>query len=121
MAKAAGFHATQTIYTTAELKTWVPKIYGAGPVFVDVKVTTERDALVLPPRDGTLLRLLTTDIDSQPGDEIIVISQSAGSGGYLSATAFRWRHGVLAHVASVSDLPPAADAVDALKRALQKR
>ena len=73
------------------------------------------------PRDGTLLRLLTTDIDSQPGDEIIVISQSAGSGGYLSATAFRWRHGVLAHVASVSDLPPAADAVDALKRALQKR
>ena len=56
MAKAAGFHATKTIYTTAELKTWVPKIYGAGPVFVDVKVTTERDALVLPPRDGTLLK-----------------------------------------------------------------
>ena len=56
MAKAAGFHATQTIYTTAELKTWVPKIYGAGPVFVAVKVTTERDALVLPPRDGTLLK-----------------------------------------------------------------
>lgn len=50
------------------------------------------------PRDGTLLRLLTIDIDSQPGDEIIVISQSAGSGGYLSA-----------------------DAVDALKRALQRR
>ena len=73
------------------------------------------------PRDGTLLRLLATDIDSQPGDEIIVISQSAGSGGYLSATAFRWRHGVLAHVASVSGLPPAADAVDALKRALQRR
>ena len=57
MAKAAGFHSTKTIYTTAELKTWVPKIYGAGPVFVDVKVTTERDALVLPPRDGTLLKL----------------------------------------------------------------
>ena len=56
MAKAAGFRATKTIYTTAELKTWVPKIYGAGPVFVDVKVTTERDALVLPPRDGTLLK-----------------------------------------------------------------
>lgn len=56
MAKAAGFHASKTIYTTAELKTWVPKIYGAGPVFVDVKVTTERDALVLPPRDGTLLK-----------------------------------------------------------------
>ena len=57
MAKAAGFGATKTIYTMAELKTWLPKIYGAGPVFVDVKVTTERDALVLPPRDGTLLKL----------------------------------------------------------------
>ena len=57
IANAAGFRATKTIYTTAELKSWVPKIYGAGPVFVDVKVTTERDALVLPPRDGTLLKL----------------------------------------------------------------
>jgi thiamine pyrophosphate-dependent acetolactate synthase large subunit-like protein len=56
MAKAAGFRATQTVYTTAELKTWIPKIYGAGPVFVDIKVTTERAALVLPPRDGTLLK-----------------------------------------------------------------
>jgi thiamine pyrophosphate-dependent acetolactate synthase large subunit-like protein len=57
MAKAAGFSAAKTVYTTAELKTWIPKIYGAGPVFVDIKVTTERAPLVLPPRDGTLLKL----------------------------------------------------------------
>ncbi len=57
MAKAAGFRATQTVYTMAELKTWIPKIYGAGPVFVDAKVTTERAALVLPARDGTVLKL----------------------------------------------------------------
>ena len=56
MAKAAGFAATTTIYTQAQLKTWLPKIYGAGPAFVDVKVTTERAALILPPRDGTLLK-----------------------------------------------------------------
>jgi thiamine pyrophosphate-dependent acetolactate synthase large subunit-like protein len=61
MAKAAGFHATQTVYTTAELKTWIPKIYAAGPVFVDIKVTTERAPLVLPPRDGTLLKLRFRD------------------------------------------------------------
>ncbi len=57
MAKAAGFRATQTVYTMAELKTWIPKIYGAGPVFVDAKVITERAALVLPARDGTVLKL----------------------------------------------------------------
>ena len=57
MAKAAGFRATKTVYTTAELKTWIPKIYGAGPVFVDVKVSTDRAPLILPPRDGTHLKL----------------------------------------------------------------
>jgi thiamine pyrophosphate-dependent acetolactate synthase large subunit-like protein len=57
MAKAAGFRATATVYSAAQLKTWVPKIYGAGPVFVDIKVSTERAPLVLPPRDGTLLKL----------------------------------------------------------------
>jgi thiamine pyrophosphate-dependent acetolactate synthase large subunit-like protein len=57
MAKAAGFRATATVYTNVQLKTWLPKIYGAGPVFVDVKVTTASAPLVLPPRDGTLLKL----------------------------------------------------------------
>ena len=56
MAKAAGFAATATVWSAAQLKTWIPKIYGAGPVFVDVKVTTARAALILPPRDGTLLK-----------------------------------------------------------------
>lgn len=57
MAKAAGFPVATTVYTAAQLKTWIPKIYAAGPVFVDIKVTTERAPLVLPPRDGTLLKL----------------------------------------------------------------
>jgi thiamine pyrophosphate-dependent acetolactate synthase large subunit-like protein len=57
MAKAAGFGETATIWTSAELKTWLPKIHSAGPLFVDIKVTTERAPLVLPPRDGSLLKL----------------------------------------------------------------
>ena len=57
MAKAAGFRAAATVHTMAELKSWIPKIYSAGPVFVDLKVTTDRAPLVLPPRDGTLLKL----------------------------------------------------------------
>ena len=73
------------------------------------------------PREGTLLRGLAAEIDNRPGEEIVVITQSAGSGGYLSAMAFRWRHGVLAHVASVEGLPPTGDAVEALIKAAQKR
>jgi hypothetical protein len=73
------------------------------------------------PRDGTLLRVLAAEIDTRPGEEVIVITQSAGSGGYLSATAFRWQHGVLAHVASVEGLPPTGNAVEALIKAAQKR
>jgi len=57
MAKAAGFRATATVHSMAELKSWIPKIYSAGPVFVDLKVTTDHAPLVLPPRDGTLLKL----------------------------------------------------------------
>ena len=56
MAKAAGFRATATIRTGPELKTWLPKIYGAGPLFVDIKVAAGNAPLVLPPRDGTLLK-----------------------------------------------------------------
>jgi len=57
IAKAAGFRVTGTIYNSAQLKTWIPKLYRQpGPVFVAIKVTTERAPLVLPPRDGTILR-----------------------------------------------------------------
>lgn len=73
------------------------------------------------PRDGTLLRLLTAEIDPTPGEDVVVITQSAGSGGYLSAMAFRWQHGVLAHVASVEGLLPTTDAVQALGKAAAKR
>ena len=73
------------------------------------------------PRDGALLRVLAAEIDTRPGEEIVVITQSAGSGGYLSAVAFRWQHGVLAHVASIEGLPPTANMVETLIKAVQKR
>jgi len=57
MAKAAGFCAAGTIYSTAELKTWIPRIHGEpGPVFAAVKVTTAKAPLILPARDGTVLK-----------------------------------------------------------------
>jgi len=57
IAKAAGFRASTTIYSAAQLKAWLPKLYRQpGPVFAAIKVTTDRAPLVLPPRDGTILR-----------------------------------------------------------------
>ena len=58
IAKGAGFRAAGTIYSAAQLKAWIPRLYRqAGPLFAAIKVTTVRGALVLPPRDGTALKL----------------------------------------------------------------
>ena len=57
MAKAAGFRAAGTIYSAAELKTWIPRIHReSGPVFAAIKVTTAKAPLILPARDGTVLK-----------------------------------------------------------------
>ena len=58
VAKATGFRAASTIYTEAQLKTWVPRILREkGPVFAGVKVAIDRGEFILPPRDGTELKL----------------------------------------------------------------
>ncbi len=57
MAKAAGFRAAGTIYSSAELKAWLPCIHREpGPVFAAIKVTTAKAPLILPARDGTVLK-----------------------------------------------------------------
>jgi thiamine pyrophosphate-dependent acetolactate synthase large subunit-like protein len=57
MAKAAGFATSGTIYSAAQLKTWIPRLYKVpGPVFAVVKVKPDRLPMVLPPRDGTVLK-----------------------------------------------------------------
>ena len=57
MARAAGFRAAGTLYSAAQLKSWIPKLYRQpGPVFASVKVTTRDAPKVLPLRDGTALK-----------------------------------------------------------------
>ncbi len=57
VARAAGFRGTATVRTAAQMKTWLPRICRhPGPLFVSVKVTTQPAPLVLPPRDGTVLK-----------------------------------------------------------------
>jgi len=57
MAKAAGFARTLKVKTQADVSRLKKRIYaGEGALFAQVKVDPERLPLVLPPRDGSLLK-----------------------------------------------------------------
>jgi thiamine pyrophosphate-dependent acetolactate synthase large subunit-like protein len=57
MARTAGFVETATVADAASLPEGIEKLRTApGPVFVVVKVSSGRDPLVLPPRDGAYLK-----------------------------------------------------------------
>ena len=57
VAKAAGFRACGNVQAAAQLKTWIQRLYKQpGPLFINIKVTTEAAPLVLPVRDGPTLR-----------------------------------------------------------------
>lgn len=56
MALAAGFVAAATVRTDADLRHWSERVFrDDGPLFVSLKVSTERGDMVLPPRDGPTL------------------------------------------------------------------
>lgn len=74
---------------------------------------------VIRPRDGPVLKVLLEDVDAQAGPEIVVVKQGAGSGGYLSADAFRYGTNSASWLASVSGLSPGRDPVDALRTRLR--
>ena len=57
MAAAAGFANTTTVWTKKDVEGAMPLLYETkGPVFVDIKVTTDRVPMILPMRDGTAIR-----------------------------------------------------------------
>ncbi|HUX23840.1 MAG TPA: thiamine pyrophosphate-dependent enzyme [Burkholderiales bacterium] len=57
MAAAAGFAQTFLVRSQAELARLKQRIYaGGGALFAQIKVDPEKLPLVLPPRDGTLLK-----------------------------------------------------------------
>jgi thiamine pyrophosphate-dependent acetolactate synthase large subunit-like protein len=56
-AKALGFPVAGTVHEQAELAAALPAIRGgAGPIFYDIKVRAEDLPLVMPPKDGALLK-----------------------------------------------------------------
>jgi thiamine pyrophosphate-dependent acetolactate synthase large subunit-like protein len=57
VARAAGFKEALTVRTGPELEQFARKLFAAtGPLFADIKVSTEPDPVCLPPRDGPYLR-----------------------------------------------------------------
>ena len=57
MAKAAGIEQTFLVRTQAELGKLKQQLYaGAGSLFAQIKIDPEKLPLVMPPRDGALLK-----------------------------------------------------------------
>lgn len=58
IARSCGFPVTATVRNEADLTAALPEIRGAaGPCFFTIKVAPEKLPLVLPPKDGTELKL----------------------------------------------------------------
>jgi hypothetical protein len=75
---------------------------------------------IVRPRRGTVEDLTFADFDGDGRPEIVVIMRSAGTGGYLSADAFRYRKSSLKLVVSVTDLDKSADPIQAVRERLKK-
>ena len=57
VAKASGFRTAGTVYSAAQLRSWIPRLLREpGPVFAAIKVTTQPAPMVLPVRDGATLK-----------------------------------------------------------------
>jgi thiamine pyrophosphate-dependent acetolactate synthase large subunit-like protein len=57
MAKAAGFRAAGTVYAQPQLTAWLPRLQRQpGPVFAAIKVTTQAAPMILPIREGPVLK-----------------------------------------------------------------
>jgi len=67
------------------------------------------------PRNGIVEGVRFDDVDDDDQPEIVVIVRAVGSGGYVSADAFRYRTRSLEYIASVSELDKKADPIQALR------
>jgi hypothetical protein len=70
---------------------------------------------VIRPRNGTIEAVKFDSVNGDDSPEIVVITRSVGSGGYLSADAFRYQSGSLEWILSVADLDKEADPIRALR------
>ena len=69
-------------------------------------------------RDGTIESVALARVDKRSPPALVVVFRSAGSGGYLAADAFAITGNKVVFRGTVKGLPPDADPVAALRRAL---
>ena len=88
------------------------RIYGGVP---EQFPTDDFIAGVVRPRDGVIEAVRFDDLDGDGTAEIEVVIRAVGSGGYLSADAFRYRNRSIEFLGSVADLNKGADVIQALR------
>jgi hypothetical protein len=76
---------------------------------------------VVRPRDGVVEAIRFADLDRDGAIDLVVTVRSAGTGGYLSADAFRLRDGVPRLAATVDGLPKDEDPFGALAASMKPR
>jgi Periplasmic lysozyme inhibitor of I-type lysozyme len=74
---------------------------------------------VVRPRNGTIDAVRFADVDGDNRPDLIVVMRSAGSGGYLTAEAFRYSNRSLELIGSVADLDKKTDPIEALRDQLK--
>ncbi len=76
---------------------------------------------IVQPRDGSIESIRFADLDRDGAPEIVVVMRAAGSGGFLSADAFRVQASSLTLLTSVSGIEGDADPLRALASKVDKR
>lgn len=76
---------------------------------------------IVRPRDGSIESIRFADLDRDGVPEIVVVMRAAGSGGFLSADAFRFQTSTLTLLTSVSGIEGDADPLRALASKVDKR
>lgn len=71
-------------------------------------------------RNGIVEAVKFHDLDGDGRPEVVVIVRAVGSGGYLSADAFRYQSRSLELAVAVSDLDKSADPIQALRDKFKK-
>jgi PliI/PliC-like inhibitor of I-type lysozyme len=70
-------------------------------------------------RNGIVEAVKFDDLDGDGRAEVVVIVRAVGTGGYISADAFRYRNRSLELAAAVADLDKRADPIQALRDKLK--
>ncbi|WP_410499590.1 PliI family lysozyme inhibitor of I-type lysozyme [Chitinibacter sp. S2-10] len=67
------------------------------------------------PRNGTIEQVLSSDVDENGVNEVLVVTRSAGTGSFLSVDVFSWQNAQLSRLLTLADIAANADPVLSVK------